>query len=980
MKKAFKISAVLLALVVLVALSVVFAVNAAPTEITNENFQTELAKGGEFILKEDITLGNNVLRIGKDVTLDLAGKTISSDFAEGGLFYLWNATTSGTFTIKDSVGGGAILAPDAYLVEDNIRGAVSVEGGTIVVKALASENSTAKVTLKGSGEDNKEFEAENKGTEEEPILVPTTVGPNQTWVSIDISNEANDFCVDGYHGIKQSSKLGYDAEGWAASHDVLVETAKKATFRVVPQDYTVTFRFTGNDNKAVTNPNLPESGELIYDIETPEIINLKAAELKGYQFLGWWAIENPGESKITMIDPKSRLYNMTLEGRFEPAVYKITYESSFTNVVNDPANPTTFTNGTEDIVLKPATKVGATFLGWYDAPVGGNKVETINCADTYNDVTLYAQFNLTDYAIEYELNGGVNDPANPTSYTVEETIELKPATKTGYTFLGWYDAAEGGNKVETIALGSTGNMKLYARYEVTEYTITYDFGTVTVNNEETFPKTYTIEDETIQLPTPEVDPGTTFVRWLDADGNTITQIVTGSYGDITVTAEWKHTEYKLFYHFGTGVGHEEVDNSANMVEYFSKYDTVTLYAAKRAHYVFDGWYDKDPLANEDAQKITEIPAGTTKDVTVYAKWTPVEYSIEYDKEGYQVVEGEKVYFDNNASTMPETVPNSYSFNADLTLPVPTREGYTFVGWFDPITGEIITSIQAGTRDGDLTGDNKLVAVWSVGSWKVTIRYIYNKDYQLAAGLTDAQAVFYTEEDFEIIYGQEFSYTVLYEEKANGFVPEYWIYKGIGKAEDQTIDIYFEPVVRSTVYKDGVLTVTYFDGKTTTIEMNNVTSIKLNGNSLVYVTADGKESVVASIATTDDIKDLQEKIDALDKALKDLDAAYKAADTAIKTDLDALKKQVTDSIADLETKIAANGTAISKNTAAIDSLRGMIEALQNSTKTLEEKVAALEADADSLGGMDTTLLIILIIVAVVAVAAAAGVVVLFVKKK
>lgn len=974
MKKAFKISAVLLALVVLVALSVVFAVNAEPTELTTENFQAKMENGGDFKLMADINLGASVIRIGKDVTLDLNGHTISSTYDGEGLFYV-QGTTSGTFRIRDGLGGGAILAPNTALVANSIHGNVSVEGGTIVVKSLRTEAGSAKVTLKGSGEDNAAFEAENVGTDEEPIWVSKNAGANQTWVSIDIlkDNGKDDFCVDGYHGIKQSSPVDTETYPDAAT----------ALYRVVPQDYRVTFRYTGNDNKAVDNTaNVGEDETLIYDIETPGPINLNAPSLKGYKFLGWWAIENPGESKITMIDPKSRLYNMTLEGRFEPAVYSITYVGTCnggnTSFENNAANPATFTNGTDTIQLKDPTKKGGTFIGWYDQAVGGNKVTEIKCAETYNDVTLYAQFELVNYKITY--NGVENAThTNPGTYTVDNEVTLTPAVKTGYTFIGWFDAETEGNKVEKIALGSTEDKTLWARFEKTVYTITYDFGTVTVNNADTFPKTYTIEDDTIQLPTPAVDPGTTFVRWLDADGNPISQIVTGSYGDITVKAEWKHTEYKLFYHFGTGVGHEDVDNSANIVEYFSKYDTVTLYNAKRSHFVFDGWYDKDPLANEDAKKITEIPAGTTRDVTVYAKWTPVEYAIEYDKEGYMVVGEEKVYFENNAAKMPETIPSTYNFTTDLTLPVPTREGYAFEGWFDPATGEIITSIKAGTRDGDITGDMKLVAVWSVGKWNVTIRYIYNKDYQLAAGLTDADAIFKTELIPDVAYGYSWEYKVEWE-TVNGFVPDAWTVKVTGLAKDQYVDIYFEPVVISTVYDKGVLTVTYFDGKTTTIEMNNVTSIKLNGSSLVYVTADGKETVVASIATTEDVKDLQDKITALDNALKNLDAAYKAADTAIKTDLDALKKQVTDSIKALEDKIAANGTAISKNTAAIDSLKGMIEKLEKQTKTLEEKVAALEADAESLGGMDTTLLIVIIIVAVVAVAAAAGVVVLFVKKK
>jgi len=64
------------------------------------------------------------------------------------------------------------------------------------------------------------------------------------------------------------------------------------------------------------------------------------------------------------------------------------------------------------------------------------------------------------------LAGGTNHAANPETYTIETaTITLAPASKVGYTFVGWYDAEEGGNKITEIAQGSIGDITLYARWE-----------------------------------------------------------------------------------------------------------------------------------------------------------------------------------------------------------------------------------------------------------------------------------------------------------------------------------------------------------------------------------------------------------------------------------------------------------------------------------------------------------------------------------
>jgi len=67
-------------------------------------------------------------------------------------------------------------------------------------------------------------------------------------------------------------------------------------------------------------------------------------------------------------------------------------------------------------------------------------------------------------SVSRQIAFGGDNGANPSSYNVNTpTITLADATKTGYVFLGWWDAEIGGNRVYQIPEGSTGNMTLYAR-------------------------------------------------------------------------------------------------------------------------------------------------------------------------------------------------------------------------------------------------------------------------------------------------------------------------------------------------------------------------------------------------------------------------------------------------------------------------------------------------------------------------------------
>ncbi len=72
-----------------------------------------------------------------------------------------------------------------------------------------------------------------------------------------------------------------------------------------------------------------------------------------------------------------------------------------------------------------------------------------------SNIIVEADYSPITYSINYELDGGENNNENPTSYTVENNIELKNPTKSGYTFDGWtYSGQSEPKKDLNIAAGS----------------------------------------------------------------------------------------------------------------------------------------------------------------------------------------------------------------------------------------------------------------------------------------------------------------------------------------------------------------------------------------------------------------------------------------------------------------------------------------------------------------------------------------------
>ncbi|MDY6367982.1 MAG: InlB B-repeat-containing protein, partial [Clostridia bacterium] len=181
----------------------------------------------------------------------------------------------------------------------------------------------------------------------------------------------------------------------------------------------------------------------------------------GYTFGGWYDNSSFTGSAVTEIlttDTGAK----TFYAKWTANTYAVTLN---TNGATSCAELTSYTYGVGATLPTP-TKKGYTFGGWYEnSSLSGSKVTSISTTDI-GDKVYYAKWTIVTYNITYYLNGGNNAASNPTTYKVTTaTITLADATKTGYTFGGWYsNSSFTGSKVTKIAKGSTGNKTLYAKW------------------------------------------------------------------------------------------------------------------------------------------------------------------------------------------------------------------------------------------------------------------------------------------------------------------------------------------------------------------------------------------------------------------------------------------------------------------------------------------------------------------------------------
>ena len=157
------------------------------------------------------------------------------------------------------------------------------------------------------------------------------------------------------------------------------------------------------------------------------------------------------------------------------------------------------------------------------------------------------------------------------------------------------------------------------------------------------------------------------------------------------------------------------------IQYTVESEAFQLPTPVRTGYIFLGWTGEGIT---EPQKIIEIPQGSTGDRTYTANWQVIEYTIITLLEGGNAGSSE-VYF--------------YTVEQTVTLPTPTRTGYTFLGW----TGEGITTPQPNvTIPKGSTGDKTYIENWKLTEYNITM--------DLNGGSGQEKVVYtITDEEFEL---------------------------------------------------------------------------------------------------------------------------------------------------------------------------------------------------------------------------------------
>lgn len=332
--------------------------------------------------------------------------------------------------------------------------------------------------------------------------------------------------LDGNTG--SLTKVGHTFAGWSTSanqstgttgsYNLTANTTLYPAFTI--NTYNVTYDEQGGSS--VSDGTFTHGGSLSYPANPTK---------NGYTFQGWFDASSGGNLKTASAVAAANA-STTLYAQWSANTYNVTYDEHGGSSVSD----TSYVFGNTFAFPATPTKTGHTFLGWFDAVSGGTSLSVSSVYGRAADSALHAQWNGNTYNVTYDEHGG--STVSDGSYVYGNILSFPPApTKTGHTFLGWFDTASGGSDLSAATVSArVSNSALHAQWSANTYNVTYDeHGGSTVSD-----GNY-VYGNTLVFPSAPTRSGYNFAGWFAAasGGSALTaSAVSAGTSNVTLHAQW----------------------------------------------------------------------------------------------------------------------------------------------------------------------------------------------------------------------------------------------------------------------------------------------------------------------------------------------------------------------------------------------------------------------------------------------------------
>lgn len=267
---------------------------------------------------------------------------------------------------------------------------------------------------------------------------------------------------------------------------------------------------------------------------------------------------------------------------------------------------------------------------------------------------------LTAYQNDHSKTEGILRTTKARVGSALPTADAPTATRDGYTFTFW---SREGQTVDVTGQTVNGWTNLYANWEKKTFTVKYYLPDETgAWVEKKMDTVDSVDYATYSLWTPNAEDGYEFSGWYQKTSDIG---VKAKVEKLYMAKEWKlygkftPIEYTIQYVYNDGKA-----TSTNPTTYTVESDTITLADATGADWgkTFLEWHD------ENGQKITEIPTGSTGNRVITAYWNWPVHLHYLDKDNNEI--------DSATLYVSELEPGA------CVLPTGEKTGYDFDGWYE----------------------------------------------------------------------------------------------------------------------------------------------------------------------------------------------------------------------------------------------------------------------------------------------------------
>lgn len=412
----------------------------------------------------------------------------------------------------------------------------------------------------------------------------------------------------------------------------------------------------------------------------------------GYTFEGWYNNKECIGSKVTALNKGSE---GNYYAKWTQATYTITFNGNGGSVTENSRQVTDGLFGT--MPLEP-TRADYTFIEW-NRDQNGTGEAMYPTSVISGNTTVYAIWKPFK-TVTFNANGGLFDDDSGThSITaVEGKLEYlpQPPFRDDFTFLGWGTSSNASTVVDLRDVSAYTH--LYAVWSPV-YKVTFDTNGGSWGGEPEIISTnvLTAYGSVLYIPITPSRANYSFVEWnTEADGTgTAFTLSTPVTQDIAVYAKWESNAEVFTVQFDTNGGSAVNDRLTNYI--------ATAPDSIKPGYTLDGWYSDSEMYEESK---VHFPFNVTVDTTLYAKWTANTYSVELNDNGGS---GGSI---NVKATYDQPMP---------TATAPTRDGYTFIGYYDqPSSGtQYYNADMTSVRSWDQAVTNPvLYAQWQANQYSV----------------------------------------------------------------------------------------------------------------------------------------------------------------------------------------------------------------------------------------------------------------------